>query len=219
MAWGLPSQRPPTSVRTRHPPSPSHQPKSTGPITQYSLGARCVIAEDGAPGPQAERRGRSRPPFSDGVQQEVRPAGRKPWDGSGLVGGKASSRKFLLPHPQGQESRRGEARAQRRRRRLCARSWLPTGQRKPRPLGGARNPILSAASTGPRLLATQAADVTASLTVSRKGAGWPRAAPTLTTGQGRRHRALSAGGHQKAASGRSCNAEAGCCGRRSQKFR
>ena len=107
MAWGLPSQRPPTSVRTRHPPSPSHQPKSTGPITQYSLGARCVIAEDGAPGPQAERRGRSRPPFSDGVQQEVRPAGRMPWDGSGLVGGKASSRKFLLPHPQGQESRRG----------------------------------------------------------------------------------------------------------------
>lgn len=31
-----------------------------------------------------------------------------------------------------------------------------TGQREPRPLGGARNSILSAASTGPRLLPTQA---------------------------------------------------------------
>ena len=74
---------------------------------QYSLGARCVIAEDGAPAPQAEQRGRSRPPFSDRVQQELRPAGRKPWEGWGLVGGKASLAKFLLPHPQGLESRRG----------------------------------------------------------------------------------------------------------------
>ena len=77
------------------------------PRAQYSLGASCAIAEDGAPAPQAEQRGRSRLPFSDRVQQELRPAGRKPWEGSGLVGGKASSRKFLLPHPQGQESRRG----------------------------------------------------------------------------------------------------------------
>ena len=186
---------------------------------QYSLGARCVITEDGAPAPQAEQRGRSQPLFSDRVQQELRPAGRKPWEGWGLVGGKASSAKFLLPHPQGLESRRGVQKTGHRgvARGCGASSWLLTGQREPRPLGGARNRILSAASTGRRLLPTQAPG----LDCFSDGEGSWTARPLRTSRQGKESGTgrCPPGGHQKAASGRSSNAEAGCRGRPSQKFR